>query len=295
MLAALARLDNTNMQIHSLSQPNVMTQLRALFVIARKDWRVFWRYPLNAVSNILQPIIWVTPVYFMGKAFSTNGQALGFAAYSGSGDYMSFILLGTVLSNFILTVFWGMGYALKEDMDTGVLESNWLTPVSRILILVGRTLASLLTTTITSLIMLAIAATLFGFKPTGNTLAAFLTAIPMLLGLYGFGFAFAAIVLLMREANTLVDVSSFLVQGLSGANFPVKSLPYWLIPISLMLPLTYGFDAVRGWLLKTNTLLPLQIEVALLIVFMFVMLWLGAWVFYKVERRVRTLGTLGQH
>ncbi len=283
------------MQTHSLSQPNIKTQLRALFVIAHKDWKVFWRYPLNAVSNILQPIIWVTPVYFMGQAFSTNGKALGFAAYSGSGDYMSFILMGTVLSNFILTVFWGMGYALKEDMDTGVLESNWLTPVSRILILVGRTLASLLTTTITSLIMLAIAGALFGFRPTGNTMAAFLTAIPMLLGLYGFGFAFAGMVLLMREANTLVDVSSFLVQGLSGANFPVKSLPYWLIPVSLMLPLTYGFDAVRGFLLKTNTILPLQTEVALLIVFMFVMLWFGAWVFDKVERRVRTLGTLGQH
>ena len=161
------------MQTQSLSQPSLKTQLRALFVIARKDWKVFWRYPLNAVSNIFQPIIWITPVYFMGKAFSTNGQALGFAAYSGTGDYMSFILLGTVLSNFILTVFWGMGYALKEDMDAGVLESNWLTPVSRLLILIGRTLTSLLTTTITSLIMLAIAGALFGFKPTGNTLAAF--------------------------------------------------------------------------------------------------------------------------
>ena len=283
------------MQTQSLSQPSLTTQLRALFVIARKDWKVFWRYPLNAVSNIFQPIIWITPVYFMGKAFSTNGQALGFAAYSGTGDYMSFILLGTVLSNFILTVFWGMGYALKQDMDAGVLESNWLTPVSRLLILVGRTLTSLLTTTVTSLIMLVIAGALFGFRPTGNTLAAFLTAIPMLLGLYGFGFAFAAIVLIMREANTLVDVSSFLVQGLSGSNFPVNSLPSWLIPISLMLPLTYGLDAVRGILLKTNTLLPIQVEVLLLIVFMFAMLWFGAWFFYKVERRVRTLGTLGQH
>jgi ABC-2 type transport system permease protein len=279
----------------SLSQPNLRTQLRALYVIARKDWKVFWRYPLNAVSNIFQPIIWITPVYFMGKAFSTNGQALGFQAYSGTGDYMSFILLGTVLSNFILTVFWGMGYALKNDMDAGVLESNWLTPVSRLLILVGRTLTSLLTTAITSLVMLVIAALLFGFHPTGNTLAAFLTAIPMLIGLYGFGFAFAALVLLMREANTLVDVSSFLVQGFSGTNFPVQSLPSWLIPVALALPLTYGMDAVRGWILKTNTILPLRVEIALLIVFMFVMLWLGSWIFYRVERQVRTLGTLGQH
>jgi len=283
------------MESTSLSQPSLKTQLRALYVIARKDWKVFWRYPLNAVSNIFQPIIWITPIYFMGKAFSTNGQALGFAAYSGTGDYMSFILLGTVLTNFIMTVFWGMGYALKQDMDAGVLESNWLTPVSRLLILVGRTLTSLLTTAVTSLVMLIIAGALFGFKPTGNTLAAFLTAIPMLIGLYGFGFAFAAIVLLMREANTLIDVSSFLVQGLSGTNFPVQSLPSWLIPIALALPLTYGLDAVRGWLLQTQTILPLRVEIVLLIVFMFLMLWFGSWVFYRVERRVRTLGTLGQH
>lgn len=279
----------------TLSQPSFRTQLRALFVIARKDWKVFWRYPLNAVSMIFQPIIWITPVYFMGKAFSTNGQALGFAAYSGTGDYMSYILLGTVLNNFILTVFWGMGYALKQDMDAGVLESNWLTPVPRLSILIGRTLTSLLTTTVISMVMLAIAGALFGFKPTGNTLAAFLTAIPMLIGLYGFGFAFAGIILLMREANTLVDVGSFLVQGFSGTNFPVQSLPSWLIPIALALPLTYGLDAVRGWLLQTQTILPLRVEIALLIVFMFVMLWFGSWVFYRVERRVRSLGTLGQH
>ena len=283
------------MEIIPLSQPTLRNQLRALYVIARKDWKVFWRYPLNAVSNIFQPIIWITPVYFMGKAFSTNGQALGFAAYSGTSDYMSFILLGTVLTNFILTVFWGMGYALKNDMDAGVLESNWLTPVPRLLILVGRTLSSLLVTVITSAIMLLIAGALFGFKPTGNTLAAFLTAIPMLIGLYGFGFAFAAVVLLMREANTLVDVSSFLVQGLSGTNFPVQSLPTWLIPIALILPLTYGLDAVRGFLLQSDTILPVQVEIGILIVFMFVMLWFGAWVFHRVERRVRTLGTLGQH
>ena len=283
------------MEITSLSQPSLKAQLRALYVIALKDWKVFWRYPLNAVSNIFQPIIWITPVYFMGKAFSTNGQALGFAAYSGTSDYMSFILLGTVLTNFILTVFWGMGYALKNDMDAGVLESNWLTPVPRLLILVGRTLSSLLVTAITSAIMLAIGAALFGFQPTGNTWAAFLTAIPMLIGLYGFGFAFAGVVLLMREANTLVDVSSFLVQGFSGTNFPVKSLPTWLIPVALILPLTYGLDAVRGLLLKTETLLPLPAEIMILIVFMFVMVWFGAWVFHRVERRVRTLGTLGQH
>lgn len=278
-----------------LSQPTWRSHLGALLAIARKDWLAYWRYPLNALSNIFQPLIWLTPVYFMGLAFSVNGQARGFAVYSGTADYMSFILLGAALNNFINAVFWGMGYSLKNDMDIGVLESNWMAPVPRPLLLIGRTLTNLLINTILSILMLAMAAALFGFRPTGNALAALGTALPMLVGLYGFGFAFAALVLVMRDANMLVDVSSFLVQLLSGANFPVNVLPRWLLPVSLALPLTYGLDAVRGWLLHTPTLLPLSGEIALLLVFMFVMIAFGLWVFRRLERHVRVLGTLGQH
>jgi ABC-2 type transport system permease protein len=188
-----------------------------------------------------------------------------------------------------------MGYALKNDMDAGVLEANWLAPVSRPLLLIGHTLTNLLITAITSSLMLIVAALLFGFRPSGNLALAFVTVLPMLLGLYGFGFAFAAIVMMIREANTLTDVSAFLVQIFSGADFPVNSLPKFLLPISLVLPLTYGFDAVRGLLLGTRTLLPTTLEIGLMIVFMVVMITLGLRVFAALERRVRQRGTLGQH
>lgn len=278
-----------------LSQPSFATNLQALFAIVRKDWKQYWRYPLNAVSTVLQPVIWLAPVYFMGKAFSVNGQALGFAQYSGTSDYMSFLILGAILGNFVNAVFWGMGYALKNDMDAGVMESNWLTPVPRLLILIGRSLTNLFVTAVTSLGMLIVCRFVFGFHPTGDVLRAVMAIVPMLIGLYGFGFAFAGLVLIMREANTMVDLSSWVVQVFSGADFPVTILPKWLLPISLLIPLTYGLDAARGLLLNTNTILPIGMEVTLLFIFMFVMLWFGAWIFYRVERRVRTLGTLGQH
>jgi ABC-2 type transport system permease protein len=224
-----------------------------------------------------------------------NGQAQGFAQFSGTADFMSFILLGTVLTNFINAVFWGMGYSLKEDMDAGVMESNWLTPIPRLLILVGHSLTNLTVTAVTSALMLAVATLLFGFRVSGEVLEAFIPVIPMMIGLYGFGFAFAALVLVMREANTMVDMSSFLIQIFSGSNFPVNALPKWLLPISLALPLTYGLDAVRGILLKIPTILPLRWEMVLLVIFMFAMLWLGSWAFGSLERRVRRWGTLGQH
>ncbi len=279
----------------SLARPTWRSQLRAIYAVTAKDWRQYWRYPLNAVSHVLQPIVWLTPVYFMGAAFSVNGKALGFAGYTGTTDYISFILIGTVLSNFISAVFWGMGYALKNDMDSGVLESNWLAPISRPVLLIGHTITNLVVTTATSIVMLVIGALLFGFQINGNTLAAIAVAIPMLLGLYGFGFMFAAVVMVMREANTLTDVGSFLVQIFSGANFPVTVLPKWLLPIALALPLTYGFDAVRGILLDTNTLLPIVLEYIVMLIFMATMIAIGLLAFRRLERYVRQRGTLGMH
>jgi len=283
------------MQTQLLSQPTIFSHLRALYAVVRKDWKQYWRYPLNAASTIFQPLIWISPIYFMGKTFSVNGKAMGFSQYSGTTDFMSFILLGTVLEAFINAVFWGMGYALKNDMDSGVMESNWLTPIPRLLILIGHSITNLIVTAITSVGMLFVASPIFGFHITGDIWKAFQPIIPMLIGLYGFGFAFAAVVMVLREANALVDMSSFLVQIFSGSNFPVNALPRFLLPVALILPLTYGLDSLRGHLLGTRTILPLPTEFILLIIFMFGMLWVGIAAFRSLERRVRTLGTLGQH
>jgi ABC-2 type transport system permease protein len=283
------------MQLQSLSQPTLSSHLRALYALIRKDWKQYWRYPLNALSTIFQPAIWIAPVYFMGKTFSVNGKAFGFAQYSGTTDFISFIILGYVLGNFINSVFWGMGYALKNDMDAGVMESNWLTPIPRLMILIGHSFSNLIVTAITSAGMVVICGLVFGFHPTGDVWAALSAVLPMMVGLYGFGFAFAALVLIMREANTLVDMSAFLVQTFSGTDFPVTALPRFLLPVALALPLTYGLDAVRAHLIGTKTILPLNWEMILLIVFMFVMLWIGTATFKSLEKRVRTLGTLGQH
>lgn len=281
--------------IFNLPKRNLRSYLVALWHITRKDWRIYWRYPINAFSSIFQPIIWLTPIYFLGQAFSTNGEALGFAGYSGTTDYMSFIILGEMLSSFISAVFWGMGYSLKNDMDAGVMESNWMTPIPRLFLLVGRTINSLVITTITSLGTVLLAALIFGFRIGSQLGAALLTLLPVLIGLYGFGFAFAALVMLVREANTMVDLGNGMVNFFSGTQFPVKALPKWLLPVSLALPLTYGFDAIRGWLLNTDTILPLQTEILLLILFMVVMVVVGVLSFNALERKVRRMGTLGQH
>jgi ABC-2 type transport system permease protein len=269
--------------------------LSVLRAIAKKDYYHFVRYPLNAVFRIVQPIMWLTPIYFMGQSFKTTGHNAGFARYAGTTDYMSFILVGAMLSSYINSVLWGMGYALKNEMDQGVLESNWLTPVPRFWFLAGQTIANLIFTTIINAGILLMGWLLFGFTITGNLLQALAVVLPMLLALYGFGFGFAAIVLMIRDANTLIDVSDYLISIFSGSTFPVQVLPPLLLPIALALPLTYGFDAVRGLLINTITLLPIPYEVVILLGFMGVTMPAGYVIFRWVERRCQRLGTLGMH
>lgn len=271
------------------------SQGRAVMAITWKNWLHFVRYPLNAIFRVVQPIFWLTPLYFLGRSFATDAGNTGFAAYTGGSDYMSFILVGSILSSYIGAVFWGMGYALKNEMDQGVLESNWLTPVPRFAFLVGHTVANLITTTVTNAAILALGWWLFGFTVTGNLWQALAVVLPLLLALYGFGFGFAAVVLLMRDANLLIDVSDYLLGIFSGSQFPVQVLPAVLLPLSLALPLTYGFDLVRGLLLQSKTLLPIPYEVAILVLFMLVTVPAGYLVFQRIERRIKRLGTIGMH
>jgi ABC-2 type transport system permease protein len=279
----------------TLARPHWRSHVRALLAIARKDWLHFVRYPLNAAFRVIQPIMWLAPIYFLGKSFATPHGNTGFAVYAGTTDFMSFVLVGAILSNYVSAVFWGMGFALKNEMDEGVLESNWMLPVPRPLFLVGQTVASLGITTLTSAGVLLLTALLFGVHITGAVLPAALVLIPMLVALYGFGFAFAGLVFLLRDANTLVDVSDFLVSQLSGSQFPVEVLPRFLLPFALVLPLTYAYDAVRGYLLHTRTLLPIPDELGILSLAMVLMVLLGYAVFRRVERRCQSLGTIGTH
>ncbi len=266
-----------------------------MLAVARKDVLLMRRYPLTLVSRIVEPIGWLVPVYFLGRAFSTGNQAAGFAAWSGTGDYMAFLVVGWVLSGYVFSVFWAMGFALKNEMDAGVLEANWLTPGPPIVLLVGRTIASIVMTTIGSAAFGVLAILLFGISIRGQVLPAMAMALPVVIGLYGLGFILAGMVLLLREANTLIDVGNFILNLLSGRDFPVLVLPRPLFLISLLLPLTYGYDSLRALLIGTRTLVPLPLEAGLAVAFMAALLVCGLWAFARIERHCRAQGTLAHH
>jgi ABC-2 type transport system permease protein len=271
------------------------SQLRVIGASARKEFLIFTRYPANAILSLIEPLMWLTPIYFMGKAFSSGGQAVGFQGFAGTADYFSFVMVGAFMSSYIAVAFWGMAYSIEEDMALGVLEPNWVTPANRVSLLLGRSIMFALLTTLQSLGVLLIGALLFDVTLGGDVIAAVLIIVPVFIGLLGLGLGLAGVVLAVRRAQTAIDMSNWAVSQLSGMQFPVTVLPKPLLAVALTLPTTYGYDAVRSVVLGTSSLLPMKQEIVILLASAATMCIVGRTVFYWFDRRCRKLGGIGAH
>jgi ABC-2 type transport system permease protein len=274
---------------------NLKIYLSAISAIIKKDMKIFLAYPINAVFRVVEPMMWITPVYFLSKSFQINGENIGFGQYSGTTDYMAFLVIGTIVSSFVSSVLWGMGFSLKEEKDSGVIESNWLTPIPLWVQLIGRSIFSLIITIINSLTVALLIWIFFGFNINNNITHAIITLIPLLIALYGLGFGIASLVLITSNANQIIDITNFSLNIICGQDFPITVLPRVITAISLAIPLTYGYDAIRGLLLGTNTLFPIKTELLILTIFMIVGIFLGRYILKKVERHCKTIGNIGFH
>ncbi len=265
---------------------------RAVFIMQMK---IYFRYPINFFMTLIDPIIWLAPIYFMSKCFSLNGKFPGFEKYAGNSDYMGFVILGFMVSTYVWTVSWSMGFALKEEMTQGVLESNWSAPVSRIGLLISKSAFQFCVATFEIILTGISCYFVFGFTVNANIFKALLFITPGVIGLLGLGLAISSAVLLLKEANTIIDIGNNLVIGFSGGYFPLKVLPKWALFISSMIPLTYMYDSTRAILLEQNSIMPLSKEFLLLICSMVGFCLMGALVFNTIEKRCRTKGILGTH
>jgi ABC-2 type transport system permease protein len=231
----------------------------------------------------------------MGKSFSTNGKLVGFEKYTGNSDYMSFMVIGYMISAYVATVFWTMGFSLKDEMRQGVLESNWSAPVNRIVLMISKSMFNFCATTFEVILTGIVCHFAFGFNLSSGVLKALVFLVPGIIGMLGLGLAVGSLVLLAKEANGIIDMTNALVSAFSGGYFPVKVMAKGFLFISLILPLTYIYDSSRAILIGQTPIFSLNIELLIIIIAMFGFFILGSFIFMKVERKCRELGILGTH
>lgn len=271
-------------------------EARAAWAIARKELRIFARYRLNAVNQVVQPLYQILiPGILLGATFAIGGEAVGLAETAGTTDIIGYLFLGMLALNLASAGFWGVAFSIRMELDAGTLEPGWLTPTRRETFIVGLTGAALLIAVVSTAILVLIGIWLFGAELAPRLAI----AVPVLaiasIGVLGIGYLVGAVVMRMREANFFVDAADFIFVALSGAAFPILVLPDAIRWVSYLLPTTHALDLMRVAALDTRPLLPLPVEWLMLGITSVALLVIGRATWLRTEHRLRVRGTLGQH
>ena len=273
-----------------------MDELRAAIAIAHKDIRNQSRYRFVVASNIFTPLYQgVLPALLFGLSFAVAGRVVGLEKTIGTADLAGFIFLGGVISGLVATTFWSMAASIRGEMDMGTLEPTWLTPTRRETIVIGRALGGLFWFAFSQVAIFAIGIVFFGLRFRPDIVLATPAIALAIVSMVGIAYLLAGLVLVMKEANFMIDVTNFLFATASGVAFPITLLPGVLQPISYALPTTYAMDILRQQALGTRPLLDPAIEYVALAITTLVAYPLGLWAFRRADRRIRRLGTINQY
>jgi len=201
----------------------------------------------------------------------------------GAGQgYMGFIVPGIVSMSVLFTSVFS-GIQIIWDKQFGFLKETLVAPVRRMEIMFGQTLGGATTAFIQGFIILALSL-FMGLNVT--SVPGFLVAsvFMVLIGLSftAFGIAIASKMEDMHGFQLIMNFVIFPIFGLSGALFPIDSLPSWLKSLTLLDPLTYGVEGIRYGLSGTSQVNPF-FGFVVLAGFTVFMLVVGAALFRKIN------------
>ena len=281
----------------SLSRRSLTSEVRALYAVFRREWIIFKRYPSWIIALFVWPLIFPAAYILSSRALAgPDGSGLAlFQRAAGTTEVIGFITIGTTIWMWQNVVLWNVGFALRQEQLRGTLESNWLSSTWRFSFLLGSSVMQL----ISMLIFLGVSALefvlLFGVKFNGNPLFVVLIMLAGIPSIYGLGFAFASVVITVKEANAFVFLVRGIVMIFCGITFPLSVLPGWMQGVAQWLPPTYIIHGIRNAALNGadfQALLPDLIPLAI-----FGVLWLaiGYSLFSVMERRARRTGAIGQY
>lgn len=278
-----------------LNNKRFITIIRFYLSVFKKNFLEYIRYPANFVFFLIMPVVFILPYYFLMESFAPGGVSEGLAEWTGSNNFSSFFMLGLLVAFVLMKIFWGMGFTLKRLMDIGMLETIWVYPISRIGYILAESLFNAFQLIFEIICVSVIVYFVFKFKIPFELVYQLPWIFLFFIMIYGFGIGFAALVLLLKNANMLVDTSNFIVTTITGTNNPVQVLPKAFLAVAMAVPITYFIDYLRVSTMGIVPLVPIYIERLIIIGSAVVTPLLGSFAFIAVDKHCRKNGSLGAH
>jgi len=143
--------------------------------------------------------------------------------------------------------------AIVFEREKGTLKKIRASPVRPINVLLGKTLAALVQTSISILIMAALAVVLLAPKLNWN--------VPLLVPIFflgsmngiALGLIISCIGRAPQEASNAATTIAIVLQFFTGMYFPIEYLPVYMQQIGRLIPMTYAAQALRDIMIRNAT------------------------------------------
>ncbi|MFJ6483286.1 MULTISPECIES: ABC transporter permease [unclassified Streptomyces] len=218
----------------------VVQSVNDSLVIAKRNLIRMSRIPEMIIFGVIQPVMFVVLFsYVFGGSISVGGS-------TSPAAYREFLMAG-IFAQTVTFATAGAGAGIADDMHKGLIDRFRSLPMARGAVLTGRTLADLVQTTFT-LIILAIVALLVGWRThtsLGEVLAGF--GLLLLLG-YAFSWIGALIGLSVRTPEAATSgglIWLFPLTFISNAFVPAENMPPFLRTIAEWNPFSATVQAAR--------------------------------------------------
>jgi len=251
------------------------TDLQGIYVMWLREMKRFIRAKSRIVATIVQPLFFL---FILG--FGLMG-----ASFPGmQGNYIHFLAPGIVTMAIMFSSMF-TGVSVLWDKQFGFLQEVLVAPISRLAIIIGRTIGGATTALIQGFIILAIALTL---GVSIGSFSGFIITIMMMVLIsftsVGFGLIVASKMEDFHGFQLIMNLIILPLFFLSSAFFPITdSLPFWLKTVSFANPLLYMVDGVRGAMTGMNSLLPPLVDLGIIFLVCVVVMGLGTYFFSKTE------------
>ncbi|AVZ74994.1 ABC transporter [Streptomyces lunaelactis] len=209
-------------------------------VVAKRNLIRMMRIPEMIIFGLIQPIMFVVLFsYVFGGSISVNGN-------TSPAAYREFLMAG-IFAQTVTFATAGAGAGIADDMHKGLIDRFRSLPMARGAVLTGRTLADLVQTALT-LVVLAVVALIVGWRThenIGSVLAGF--ALLLLLG-YAFSWIGALIGLSVRTPEAATSgglIWLFPLTFISIAFVPSDNMPTFLRTIAEWNPFSATVQAAR--------------------------------------------------
>lgn len=217
--------------------------LSAIYTIWEREIIRYWREKTRIVSTIVQPLMFLA-IFGAGLRQTLAGGGLGV-------DFVKFMYPGIIAMSVMGVAFFST-ISTVWDREFGFLKEILVAPVSRTSIAIGKALGATTIASTQALILLILAPLIGVSLHLAIIPSLFVVMIILAFAISGMGLLIASLMKSLESFGLLMQLLVFPMFFLSGAFFPLTAVPGWMRALSMIDPLTYGVDAMRDIMLRSQ-------------------------------------------